>query len=133
MKTALSILMFVIFAQIAGAQNTLQLYYERCQTKNVEVISGDTIPAEYVIVGSWNIVRTKELVALENISKRELKAMKRFAKQRKSCLLFVDFSSEIIPHYTTGMKSTKDMVVDVYALVKAFPISEVKKMSAVID
>lgn len=133
MKTVLIILTFISFAQIAGAQNTLELYYERCQANEVEVVSGDTIPAGYVIVGNWNIARTNELVALDNISKRELKAMKRFAKQRKSCLLFVDFSSEIIPHYTTGMKSTKDMVVDVYALVKAYPISEVKKMRAVID
>lgn len=122
MKNVLFVYLLFFTSLILDAQDVTVLHYEKCKKENVEVVTGSSIPDDYVVAGHWNIVRTNELKDLADIPLKELKHIKKYAVKNESCKVFVDFSSDIISFYDKDLQNTKDRLINVYVLVKALPV-----------
>jgi hypothetical protein len=94
MKKLFFISAIILFASAASGQ---ALISEKCNWKNVTLISGDEeFPENAVIVGSIVEDLGREVSSMDELTEKELKKIRKSAKMFKACTIRIDYKQEIV-------------------------------------
>jgi hypothetical protein len=118
MKTYISFF-FAIVLSISVNGQALFAKHEFCKKKEVEIITGDSIPFNYVLVGTASFNKSDVGNNLESLTNKQLAQIRKWGKFFKSCKMFVDFKAVI--KFTDGDgNDLSDRYVSYYALIPYF-------------
>lgn len=66
-----------------------------CDKADIELIASDSFPAGYMIFGMSSIERIEGVDDISELSDKDLKTIRKFAKVMKCCSVFIDFQNVV--------------------------------------
>jgi len=64
---------------------------EWLKASEIEVVTGDVFPENYVVIGVANFLKSSEMISLESITSKMLNSMQKLAVAHHCTKVFVDF------------------------------------------
>jgi len=68
-----------------------QVHQGYCKKKEMEIITGDSIPKGYAVIQSGNFDKNEIGTTLESLTKKQIRKMKTYGKWRHCCKIFIAF------------------------------------------
>ncbi len=114
---ALSFGFLAFFISLGGLNaQTIVVKPEKCKKSEINIISGEAIPANYAIIGASNFPRKGVAWKLDRLDVSTQKAIREFGKLKGACTIFVDFKSDIMPIQDDDGRDMKKTHIYFYAL-----------------
>lgn len=121
MKTLLSTALLTALCTVALGQ-VYQVKLGHCKKKNIEIITGETIPTGHVIMQMSTLERAQVAGTVEGLTKKQISTMKQYAKWKHACKVFVAFKPlQTFEGYTPGADYYEDKVC-FYVLAPAWEV-----------
>lgn len=110
MKPIITLLVACVTASLCFSQ-TYFVLPGHCKKKDVEIITGETIPVGYVVTRFSTFNKSEVEGTIEGLTKKQIGTMKTHASWSKSCTVFIAFN-EIQTHkgFTPGAEYYEDKV-----------------------
>lgn len=83
-------LLFVTFSLSAVSQ-VFFVKLDYCKKKEMEIITGDSIPAGYAVLQSGYFEKDEITGTIQDLTKKQVKTMKKYCKWRHCCKIFIAF------------------------------------------
>ncbi len=68
-----------------------RVHFDYCKKQDMDIITGDSLPDGFVVVLTGHFKKKNIGNSISELSKRQIRWMKRNAKWRHACLIFIDF------------------------------------------
>ena len=105
-----------------GKAQAIFVNKEFCKKWEVELMTNCDLPRNFVIVGTSTFLKTHELMSLNDLSIKQVKRMRSFARRMKSCHVIVDFKGDLIPTIDKDGNPVSDTHSSYYVLRESFTV-----------
>lgn len=122
-----SLLIIGVFTSKVSLAQATFAKKEYCKNSEVILMTNCDIPDNYVIVGTSTFIKSNDIAALNDLSKKQVKQMRAFARRMKSCHVLVDFKGDLIPTTDKNGNPISDTHSSFYVLQPPFR-AETKKV-----